>query len=112
MYPTGMPIPGSAARLRQSLIKVRETLDPGHSDAALDRMVLVGHSMGGLLSKMMVQDSKLALWDATITVPRDQFKASPQIAGIARQRSHLSPIAVREPGRLHRHASSRQPDRR
>ena len=26
MYPTGQPIPGSAARLRQSLIKVRETL--------------------------------------------------------------------------------------
>ena len=55
------------------------SFDPGHSDAALDRMVLVGHSMGGLLSKMMVQDSKLALWDATITVPHDQFKAPPQI---------------------------------
>ena len=79
MYPTGQPIPGSAARLRESLMKVRETFDQGHSDPALDRMVLVGHSMGGLLSKMMVQDSKLALWDAAITVPRDQFKATPEV---------------------------------
>jgi pimeloyl-ACP methyl ester carboxylesterase len=79
MYPTGLPIPGSAARLRQSLTKARETLDPGHSDTALDRMVLVGHSMGGLLAKMMVQDSQYTLWDAAITVPRDQFKGSPEI---------------------------------
>ncbi len=78
LYPTGQPIPGSADQLRRSLIKARETFDPRQSDATLDRMVLVGHSMGGLLSKMMVQDSGLALWDATITVPRDQFKGSPQ----------------------------------
>ena len=79
MCPTGQPIPGSADRLRQSLIKARETFDPGHSDTTFDQMVLVGHSMGGLLSKMMVQDSKLELWNATITVPRDQFKGSPQL---------------------------------
>jgi Alpha/beta hydrolase family len=79
MYPTGLPIPGSAARLRQSLTKARETLDPRHSDAAFDRMVLVGHSMGGLLAKMMVQDSQFTLWDAAITIPRDQFKGSPEI---------------------------------
>ncbi len=79
IYPTGQPIPSSAAQLRQSLIKVRETFDPSHYDSALNRMVLVGHSMGGLLSKMMVQDSKLALWDATITVPRDQFKGPPEL---------------------------------
>jgi pimeloyl-ACP methyl ester carboxylesterase len=79
MYPTGQPIPGSAARFRQALTAARETLDPAHTDRALDEMVLVGHSMGGLLSKMMVQDSGFTLWDATITVPRDRFKASPQI---------------------------------
>jgi pimeloyl-ACP methyl ester carboxylesterase len=78
MYPTGMPIPGSAARLRQALTRVRTKLDPGYADAAFDRMVLVGHSMGGLLAKMMVQDSHLTLWDAMITVPHDRFKASPQ----------------------------------
>src|SRR5262249_39202763 len=52
-YPTGMPIPTSASRLRNALTRARESLDPVHADPALDRMVLVGHSMGGLLSKMM-----------------------------------------------------------
>ena len=79
MYPTGQPIPLSAAQLREALLRARGALDPEQTDAALDRMVLVGHSMGGLLSKMMAQDSGTALWDAVITVPRDQFKAPPDI---------------------------------
>jgi len=79
LYPTGKPIPSSAARLREALAQARDTFDPNEADRALDRMVLVGHSMGGLLSKMMVQDSELALWDATITVPHDQFKAPPEL---------------------------------
>jgi len=79
LYPTGLPIPGSAARLRDSLVDVRESLDPAHTDPALDRMVLIGHSMGGILSKMMTQDTGLALWDAAITVPHDQFKAPPDL---------------------------------
>ena len=42
-------------------------------------MVLVGHSMGGLLSKMMAQDSGRVLWDSTIRIPYEQFKFSPQL---------------------------------
>jgi len=79
LYPTGLPIPSSAARLRDSLVEVRESLDPAHADQSLDRMVLVGHSMGGILSKMMAQDTGLALWDAAITVPHDQFKGPPDL---------------------------------
>jgi pimeloyl-ACP methyl ester carboxylesterase len=79
IYPTGQPIPTSAAQLRESLVRARGSLDPQQIDAALDRMVLVGHSMGGLLSKMMAQDSGTELWDAVITVPRDRFKAPPDL---------------------------------
>lgn len=79
LYPTGMPIPNSAAKLRESLTRVREMLDPGHTDAAFDQMVLVGHSMGGLLSKMMVQNSGLELWNSTIRIPYDQFRFSPRL---------------------------------
>ncbi len=79
LYPTGLPIPSSAARLRDSLVDVRESLDPAHRDLALDRMVLIGHSMGGILSKMMAQDTGYQLWNAAITVPHDQFKASPEL---------------------------------
>jgi pimeloyl-ACP methyl ester carboxylesterase len=61
-YSTGDPIPYSAYLLRKNLDDVRPVIDPGRSDAAFDRMVIVGHSMGGLLSKMMVADTGDRLW--------------------------------------------------
>jgi pimeloyl-ACP methyl ester carboxylesterase len=79
LYPTGLPIPGSATQLRRALTRVRDTVDPSHADPAMDRMVLVGHSMGGILSKMMAQDTGLELWNATITVPHDRFNGPPDL---------------------------------
>jgi pimeloyl-ACP methyl ester carboxylesterase len=61
-YSTGDPIPYSSYLLRKHLDEVRPKLDPERSDAALDRMVIVGHSMGGLLSRMMVADAGDRLW--------------------------------------------------
>src|SRR5262249_14822817 len=45
-YSTGDPLPYTAALLRRDLDEVRQRFDPDRSDAAWDRMVLVGHSMG------------------------------------------------------------------
>ncbi len=78
LYPTGQPIPASAFSLRSSLNRVRDALDPDHLDPSMDRIVLIGHSMGGLLAKMMAQDSGLKLWNAALSRPVDQLKASPQ----------------------------------
>jgi pimeloyl-ACP methyl ester carboxylesterase len=61
-YSTGDPLPYSAVLLRRDLDEVRGKFDPVHSDRSFDRMVIVGHSVGGLLSKMMVQDSGTRLW--------------------------------------------------
>jgi pimeloyl-ACP methyl ester carboxylesterase len=77
LYPTGQPIPTSANQLRVSLVKMRETLDPNGSEPLMDRLVLIGHSMGGLLSKMMAQDTGLTLWDAAFQRPPQDLKASP-----------------------------------
>ncbi len=79
LYPTGLPIPSSASKLREAVIRTRETLDPEHADLALDRMVFVGHSMGGLLSKMMAQDSQQVLWNATIQQPYERILNSPTL---------------------------------
>lgn len=76
LYATGQPIPRSAQELRRALALVRSDFDPAGNDAALDRMVLVGHSMGGILSKMMVQDTGNKLWEATIRLPIEQLKAT------------------------------------
>ena len=52
-YTTGNPIAYSAADLRDALSEAVKTLDPGGLDPALSRMVVIGHSQGGLLAKMM-----------------------------------------------------------
>jgi pimeloyl-ACP methyl ester carboxylesterase len=61
-YSTGDPIPYSAHLLRRDLDEVRSRLDPTRSDPAFDRMVVVGHSMGGLVSKMMAIEAGDRLW--------------------------------------------------
>jgi pimeloyl-ACP methyl ester carboxylesterase len=63
-YSTGNPILTSAARLRSSLISIRDDFDPQAQDPAMDRMVLIGHSMGGVLTRLMVSDSGPTLWQA------------------------------------------------
>jgi len=72
VYPSKLPIPASAARLRELLQRSRDSLDPGHHDTGYGRMVLVGHSMGGLLVRMQVIDSGTDFWQAFFTAtPRE-----------------------------------------
>lgn len=75
-YPSGQPFWVSAAELRRDLAKVRSVLDPQHAEPALDQMVLVGHSMGGLLSTLQTVDSGDAFWRAVSDYPIDQLTAS------------------------------------
>jgi triacylglycerol esterase/lipase EstA (alpha/beta hydrolase family) len=71
IYPSRLPVPASAARLRELLKRSRDTLDPEHHDAGFGQMVLVGHSMGGLLVRMQAIDSGMDFW-------RSFFTASPR----------------------------------
>src|SRR5262249_28329278 len=49
-YSTGNPIAYSAMLLRESLEHAVAQLDPEGKDPALHRMVVIGHSQGGLLT--------------------------------------------------------------
>ncbi len=62
-YETGNPIPYSALLLREALRDAVAKIDPGGKDPALRRMVVIGHSQGGLLAKMLVVDSGSSFWD-------------------------------------------------
>ncbi len=68
-YPTGEAFLRSAAMLREQLHDARQQLDPAWQDPALDQMVLIGHSMGGLISKLQVTYSGAALWDSIAQRP-------------------------------------------
>ena len=75
LYPTGQPFWLSAAQLRRDLVRVRETLDPMHQEPALDQMVLIGHSMGGLVSHMQTIQSGEDYWRLVSNEPFWQIKA-------------------------------------
>ncbi|MFZ4594875.1 MAG: esterase/lipase family protein [Verrucomicrobiaceae bacterium] len=69
IYPSGMSVPGAAARLRESLLAYRKHWDPDQSDRAFNRMVIVGHSMGGLLARLQVSNTGEELRQAFFTRP-------------------------------------------
>ena len=78
-YPTGDPFPTSAADFRESLVKLRQDLDPDRQDPAFDQTVLLGHSMGGLLCKLMTIDGGEDLFKIVSAQPFDSLKLSPKV---------------------------------
>jgi pimeloyl-ACP methyl ester carboxylesterase len=57
IYNSGNMTAVSAAKLRQSLEARVQELDPEGRDAALRQMVVIGHSQGGLLTKLTATDT-------------------------------------------------------
>jgi hypothetical protein len=71
-YPSGDPYPYSAAILRQRLDAI-EAKYPLHKP-----MVVIGHSMGSLLSRLLITDSTDKLWMETIGEAPGQTPLSPE----------------------------------
>ncbi|MCH2181916.1 MAG: hypothetical protein MK108_07920 [Mariniblastus sp.] len=74
MYPTGQPFWISAQQLRDDLVKLRQTVDPLSQSESMEQMVLVGHSMGGLLSRMQTIDSGNQFWNIFSEEPFEQMR--------------------------------------
>ena len=77
-YATGTPVLANAVTLRESLDKTVRTLDPTDRDAASKRIVVLGHSMGGVISHTLVSSSRDRVWKSVFRVPPDQLKGDPQ----------------------------------
>ena len=71
MYNTGNPIAYSAMLLRDALTETVAEIDPGGKDLGLKQMIVMGHSQGGLLTKMTAIDSGMKLWP--FSVPPEQL---------------------------------------
>jgi pimeloyl-ACP methyl ester carboxylesterase len=91
MYPTGGPVPSTSAKLREDLDALRRAIDPERADPMLDRMVVVGHSMGGLISKMMILESGDAIWRLFSQRSFDELRASPERREALRRALFFSP---------------------
>ena len=91
-YPTGEPVLYSASVLRRALFHAREQYDPDGSDPAFDRMVLIGHSLGGLLAKLMAQDSGSHLWETVSAQPADHLDGPAAARDLLRQAFFFRPL--------------------
>lgn len=91
-YPTGNPILYSASILRDSLQQAIEVFDPQGTDAALRQIVIVGHSMGGLLTKMMVMESGDEHWRMYVDQPLDTLNLQESDKELLRKLVYFEPL--------------------
>jgi pimeloyl-ACP methyl ester carboxylesterase len=91
-YDSGNPIALSALRLREALTAAVARLDPEGKDPALRRMVLIGHSQGGLLVKMQVINSGDRIWNAASRKPLEELQLSDQTRDLLRRGMVLEPL--------------------
>ena len=70
-YPTGYPYPLMAAELRKQL----DSMQQRYPDEK--PMVVIGHSMGGMIARALITDSGTHLWDAYFPDPPEKTPLSP-----------------------------------
>ena len=97
VYPTGVPIPIAAAGLRTALIEARTELGASDTGAdgtspTFDRMVLLGHSMGGLLSHAMVVHSDNKFWELSSDRPFDDILGPKPVLDELRRYNFFEPV--------------------
>jgi pimeloyl-ACP methyl ester carboxylesterase len=76
-YPTLDPFLESAAAMRAQTHQAIAQLDPLGTQPALQHMVLVGHSMGGLVSRLQVCQGGPVIWNHFANRPIEALVADP-----------------------------------
>ncbi|BDU23190.1 alpha/beta hydrolase [Dyella sp. GSA-30] len=84
-YPTNAPIAVNLAGIRKALDATFRHFDPGGKARASNNVVLVGHSMGGVIARLLVSSSGDRLWNVIPT--RSDLSPAKQ----ARLRQRLAP---------------------
>jgi pimeloyl-ACP methyl ester carboxylesterase len=84
-YNTGNPIPVSTNVLRHALEKAVKSLGGMQADPALGRVVVIGHSQGGLLTKLISIDTGTRLWDAISDKPVHELNLKPETKALLKE---------------------------
>ena len=92
LYTTGKPIVLSAARLRSSLKEIVSALDPNGTNPALKQMVVIGHSQGGLLTRLMVVESGDETWRGVIGKDFEEFELKDELRDLLRESFFFQPL--------------------
>ncbi|HSO61324.1 MAG TPA: alpha/beta fold hydrolase [Desulfobacterales bacterium] len=91
-YNTGNPILYSGGILTQGLRNVVQELDPAGKDSALRKIVVIGHSQGGLLTKLTAIDSGDRFWEQAFNVPIDRMDVSSDTRELLRRSLYYEPL--------------------
>jgi pimeloyl-ACP methyl ester carboxylesterase len=91
-YDSGNPIAYSAMLLRRALKKGIQTYDPEGRDPCLQHMIVIGHSQGGLLTKMTAIDSGDRFWRNVSDTPIDQLKISEETRALVQEAMFVQPL--------------------
>ncbi len=92
IYDSANPIPYSAGVLREALQNTLNEFDPERKDAALQQMVVIGHSQGGLLTKMTAIDNGDQFWNLISDTPFDKIKVSPDVESLLKRSLFFKPL--------------------
>ncbi len=91
-YDTGNPIPYSAMQLRDALEQALQQVDPENRDPALQHQVVIGHSQGGLLTKMTVVETQDRLWNSVSRKPLEDMDIPQEDKDLLRRVMFVEPL--------------------
>ena len=91
-YASGNPITYTAGILRNDLLNEIKSLDPDGKDPALQHMVIIGHSQGGLLAKLTATDTGDKLWRLVSQTNLDSLDMDAPTRGLLRSNFFFKPL--------------------
>ena len=91
-YDSGNPIAYSSMLLRRALKKGIQIYDPEGRDPCLQHIIVIGHSQGGLLTKMTVIDSGDRFWRNVSDTPLDELHVSEDTRTLLREGMFVEPL--------------------
>jgi pimeloyl-ACP methyl ester carboxylesterase len=91
-YDSGNPIAYSGWRLREALTKAVTGLDPSGTDPCLQDLVVLGHSQGGLLTKLTAIDSGDSFWRHISTKPFEEVQMGEEDKALLRNALFVRPL--------------------
>lgn len=90
-YPSSYPILRSAHLFRSELALLRGKYDPDGNDPLSTNVVAMGHSMGGILTHLLVADLNSRLWKEIGEVPLDEIPVDEATREMVREHVYFPP---------------------
>lgn len=90
VYQTNAPMLVVRRRVQAYLDRAWQILDPEGDDRARHNIVLVGHSLGGVVARVLTADSGGVLWDAAFLSPSAAMRGDPTDLKVVDETFHFS----------------------